>query len=96
MTWNPGGMTMQTEVTRREEIDQWLAGLTDNGPWQTMSAAQQRKVFGFPLLGKKQFRRRGHTVVVKCSVCFGTDWNIYTFTSGELADLAEKREMPRW
>jgi hypothetical protein len=72
-----------------------LAGL--EGFKGTMSADQQRKVFGRYVFGKMLMEIStvdGGTVKGYRKVCFGTDWEDYTLTFDEIAEIVNNPDKP--
>lgn len=65
------------------------------GDWQRMAAKQQRELFGFAALGRKEFSFDGNgqgTVRVSVSKCFGTDSVTRSFSYAQFAEICNGHE----
>lgn len=83
-----------TKMLTKYDIASIAAINIENG-WQRMTAKQQRELFGFAALGRKQFSFDGNgqgTVSVSVSKCFGTDSVTKAFSYEQFAEICNKQE----
>lgn len=72
-----------------------IAAINVEDGWQRMTAKQQRELFGFAALGRKEFSFDSNgqgTVRVSVSKCFGTDSYTKCLSYAEFAEYCNKQE----